>query len=375
MGSRFEQNGRQTIASGIQPDSAPTPVEQVEDISPAWMTAALKSAGVDADVSELTFAPIGTGQMADSFRFDLVYESAQVTAPYSVVVKMQASDELSRQAGAGRAYDSEVRFYTDLAPSLNIRTPNCYYAVGPDNDCRFALVLEDMAPAEQGDQLLGCDIESARSAVVNLAGLHGPRWCDPVLLDSVWQRSAVEKDMLAAMVADSTAGFIEHYGERISRYDVAVLQAFAPKCGDWLRGRDERFAPVHGDYRLDNLLFGQRSATSVEVAAVDWQTLDIGLPGRDLGYFLGNSLLPEDRRSSETELVRAYYDALLGYGIGDYPWQECFDDYRYGQFQGLMITVLAAVGLSHTERGDAMFMAMSSRACEAIRDLGSVELL
>ena len=73
--------------------------------------------------------------------------------------------------------------------------------------------------------------------------------------------------------------------------------------------------------------------------------------------------------------MRAYYDALRGYGVTDYSFEDCFDDYRYGHFQGLMITVLAAVGLSHTERGDAMFMAMSCRACEAIRDLDSLELL
>jgi aminoglycoside phosphotransferase (APT) family kinase protein len=181
--------------------------------------------------------------------------------------------------------------------------------------------------------------------------------------------------MLAAMVGASTEGFIEHYGEHISPDDTAVLQAFAPQCGAWLRGRSERFAPVHGDYRLDNLLFGKRTAAGVEVAAVDWQTLDIGLPGRDLAYFLGNSLLVEDRRSHECDLVRAYFDALIRYGVTGYTFEECFDDYRYGQFQGLMITVLAAVGLTHTERGDAMFMAMSSRACAAIRDLGSLELL
>jgi len=40
-----------------------------------------------------------------------------------------------------------------------------------------------------------------------------------------------------------------------------------------------------------------------------------------------------------------------------------------------MITVLAAVGLANTERGDDVFMAMASRACEAIRDLDSLTLL
>ncbi len=361
----------------MQPDGAPQPVERVEDISARWMTAALNSAGLDVDISEVTYAPIGTGQMADSFRFSLTDMSANVRRdmPRSVVVKMQAADELSREAGAGGAYNSEVRFYTDLASTLAIRTPRCYYAIGPDSNCRFALVLEDMAPAEQGDQLLGCDVASARSAVLNLAGLHGPRWCDPELLDTIWHRSPAEVDVLAAAVEDSTERFIEHYGERITHQEVSVLQAFAPKCAAWLQGRTLRFAPVHGDYRLDNLLFGQQTNTGVEVATVDWQTLDIGLPGRDLGYFLGNSLMPEDRRRWERELVRTYYDGLASYGVTDYSWAECYEDYRYGHFQGCCVWALAAVGLSHTERGDAMFMAMSSRACEAIRDLDSLALL
>ena len=41
---------------------------------------------------------------------------------------------------------------------------------------------------------------------------------------------------------------------------------------------------------------------------------------------------------------------------------------------GPLLPVLAAVGPTHMER-DADIMAISSRACEAIRDLESLELL
>lgn len=351
------------------------PVERVEDISAHWVTAALRDAGLEAEVSQLSFAAIGTGQMADSFRLSLAYSHDRTYLPSSMVLKMHAADALSRQAGAGGAYDSEVRFYTDLEPTLDVRVPRCFCALGPDQQYRFALLLEDMAPARQGDQLLGCNINAAHNAVLNLARLHGPRWCDPTLKDTLWYRTPQQRNALGALVLESTARFIEHYRRRISKDDESVLRAFAPRCTEWLQGRSERFAPVHGDYRLDNLLFGISGADGVEVTAVDWQTVDIGLPGRDLGYFLGNSLVPAERRRFEVELVRSYYDGLLRYDVDNYSWQDCFDDYRYGQFQGLMITVLASVGLSHTERGDAMFMAMSSRACEAIRDLDSFDLL
>jgi hypothetical protein len=356
----------------------PAPVERPDDLSAGWVEAALRHGGLDVEVDEVAFSPIGTGQMADSFRLELAYATSgpDVTAPRSIVVKMQAADALSRQAGARGAYETEVHFYTELAPMLSIRTPRCFYAVGPDEDHRFALVLEDLAPAEQGDQLRGCSVDQAHSAVVDLAGLHGPRWCDPTLVDLAWMRRIVEPlaDIVQGLLVDSTARFIDHYGPRLSDADATVLRGFADRSGRWFCARKERFAPIHGDYRLDNLLFATPAGGS-PVAAVDWQTAEIGLPGRDLGYFLGNSLLPEDRRKHELALVRSYHDALLEHAVADYSLDECFDDYRHGQFQGPLITVLAAVGLTHTERGDDMFMAMSSRACEAIRDLKSLELL
>ena len=153
-----------------------------------------------------------------------------------------------------------------------------------------------------------------------------------------------------------------------------ALRAFASRSGSWLLSRSERFSPIHGDYRLDNLLFATPAGGS-PVATVDWQTLEIGLPGRDLGYFLGNSLSSENRRECERELVAAYHEALVALGVKGHSLEECFDDYRHGQFQGLLVTVVASVMLTHTQRGDAMFMAMSSRACQAIRDLESLDLL
>jgi hypothetical protein len=110
-------------------------------------------------------------------------------------------------------------------------------------------------------------------------------------------------------------------------------------------------------------------------AAVDWQTLGVGLPGRDLAYFLGNGLLPDDRRSAERDLVEHYHQALVATGVTDHPLGECWEDYRFGQFQGPLITVLGAMHVEQTTRGDDMFMAMISRAGEAVRDLDALDLL
>ncbi len=94
---------------------------------------------------------------------------------------------------------------------------------------------------------------------------------------------------------------------------------------------------LHGDYRLDNLLFDPDGA---DVVAVDWQTLAVGPPARDLAYFLGTSLTVDDRRAAERELVAEYHAALCARGVSGYDADQCFDDYRLGQLQGPMITTM-----------------------------------
>ena len=152
--------------------------------------------------------------------------------------------------------------------------------------------------------------------------------------------------------------FIERF--HTARDDADVLRAFAPLAGHWMLGRPDRFGLVHGDYRLDNLLFAT-AAGGPPCTAVDWQLVAVGLPARDIGFFLGTGLPREERARHERGLVAAYHDALVGHGVDDYSFEQCWDDYRYGLFQGPLITVLGAMYATHTERGDDMFIAMTER--------------
>ena len=314
--------------------------------------------------------------MAESHRLALTYAPGRDDGPATVVAKVPAQGPESRAAGASGGYANEVGFYRELAETVTIQVPDCHYAAIGDDLGRFVLVLEDLAPAEQGDQLAGCSVQQARAAVETLAGLHGPRWCDPTLFDVTWlQRVTPETAFfLGEIMRSSTDGFVERYEDRMAADDVEMLRAFAAVTHEWVAARSERFGLVHGDYRLDNLLFAT-AAGGAPASVVDWQTVGIGLPARDLAYFLGNGLVPEDRRAHERDLVEVYHSALTAQGVADHSLAECWEDYRLGQFQGPLITVLGAMHVEQTDRGDDMFMAMISRAGEAIRDLGSLELL
>ncbi|MDH3707515.1 MAG: ecdysteroid 22-kinase family protein [Acidimicrobiia bacterium] len=346
----------------------------IDEVTAAWLATALSTADAPVEVAAVSASPVGTGQMADSFRVQIDYTAG--SGPATVVVKLAAQGELSRAAGAAGGYRNEVRYYRELHDTVAVRAPVCHRAEVTDDSTAFVLVLEDLAPAEQGDQIGGCTIEQACAAVDNLAGLHGPRWCDASLFDLDWLSRADPEAVVfgALLLVDATARFNERYADRLDQADAEVFTAYAQKAEAWLLGRSERFGLVHGDYRLDNLLFGT-AAGGDAVATVDWQTISIGLPARDLAYFCGNGLTIDDRRVYERELVEHYHRALQAHGVSDYDIDTCWDDYRFGHFQGPWTTILGAMHVEQTDRGDDMFMAMASRCGAAIRDLDSLELL
>ena len=128
----------------------------------------------------------------------------------------------------------------------------------------------------------------------------------------------------------------------------------------------------HGDYRLDNLLFGQTEAS--RPCVVDWQTVSLGAGLSDVSYFCGAGLQPEDRRA-ERVLVEEYHRQLVALGVEGYDWDQAWEDYRRYAFAGLLMAVGASMLVERTDRGDDMFMAMADRHASHALDLDSLELL
>jgi hypothetical protein len=330
----------------------------IEDVTPAWLSEAL-----GRPVSSVDAERVGTGQIGASYRLHLGWDG-----PPTLVAKLAAGDDEAR-ARVADGYKAEVRFYTELASTVRVRTPRCWYGAVAEDGMTFTLLLDDLAPAEPGVQADGCTVAQAAAAVENLAGLHAPRWCDPTLKDlGVMAFDASSAAFVGEVMQQGVAQFVERYAGQLDADDVATLQESAGAMEPFLLSRPERFALLHGDYRLDNLMFGE------EVHVVDWQTLTVGLPGRDLGYFLGTSLETADRRAHERDVVATYHRAL---GVDGYDLDTCWDDYRAGMFQGPMITVLGAIFATaeRSERADGMFLAMARRSCAAIRDLDAAAAL
>ena len=341
-----------------------------ENVTPAWLGSVL-----GADVRDVDVTPIGTGQTGATYRVSASYATA-VDLPGTFAVKLPAQDDAVRERVA-LGYRSEVEFYTDVATQMRVPVPGCYYSDISDSGADFVLVLADMAPAVQGDQIAGCTPAEAQLAVDAIAGLHGPSWCDPTWLGLASISMPKPGDEAAAkglgdvsvMAADIT---IEKLGPRMCAEDRETLRAAMGLVTPWLLAEPDRFSLMHGDYRLDNLLF---DPDRTRITVVDWQTMGVGLPTRDLAYFTATSLAPEMRAEIERDLVGRYHEALVGYDVTGYDADTCWRDYRLGVVQAPLISALGFAFAASTERGDEMMLAMFHRGCRAIRELETLELI
>lgn len=346
-----------------------------DHLAPAWLTPAWLGSTLGREVTSFTVKRIGDGLVGMNLRLGITSPDPQ--APASLVVKLPSPDPLSRASGVAlRNYEREVRFYRDLASTVDIRVASCHHAEWQEATGDFVLVLEDLAPGAQGDQVAGCTVDQARTAVVELARLHGPRWNDASLGDLEWLSRRTSADDTARLVeywALFMPGFLATYARYLDAPALDLLAAFGPRLGDWVDGRREPFTVTHGDYRLDNLMFAT-PAGGYPVAAVDWQTPGHGPALSDVSYFLGAGLLPELRREVEADIVAEYCAALGAYGVhpaADWVWQQ----YRREAFAGVVMAVVASQVVAASGRSEAMFTAMATRHLQHALDLGSFDAI
>ena len=349
------------------------------EVDAAWLTEQLQRAGYgDTEVASFTSEQIGTGQIGQCHRYRLAYKSRDPGVPDTLVGKFPSDDEVSRATAVTlRNYYIEVRFYQQLAPNLSIRTPRCYFAEIIDEGPEFALLLEDLAPARQGDQIGGCDAVVAQQAALALVGLQAPYWCDEGLREFDWLNPAPDDTglNLVDLYRHTLPGFTERFGELLSAEQLELFNALGQAESPYLFQPPERwFCLEHGDYRLDNMLIDDRG-DSPGIAVVDWQTYRIGKPLNDVAYAIGAGMLPEHRREAEADIVRDYHAALCEAGVQDMDWEDCWREYRAATLSGFPITVIASVMAGRTERGDAMFHAMADRHSRHALDHDAAEFL
>ncbi len=355
----------------------PMLLRHAADVTPEWLTDSLRGAGAvqeGARVTSFETEQIGTGQMADTTRFSLVFDQPGA-GPAAVVGKFASADEQSRSTGlALRAYEIEIRFYREVATRVAARVPKAYLAEVEPETGWFTLLLEDIAGGAQGDQIAACGPDTAAAVLEEMAGLHAPCWESSDLAGLEWlNRATPESDgLLCVLVSSLLPGFLERYEDTLAPEHREVCRLFAEHLPAWLHLRSGPRTASHGDFRLDNLLF---QTTNPRPVVVDWQTVAWASGSSDVAYFIGGCLSADDRRAYEPELLAHYHDALCRRGVPDYSLEQLRQDTRRDSFGGLLMAIVASMVVQRTERGDLMFLTSTTRHAQHALDVDAPALL
>ncbi len=343
-----------------------------EHFTPRWLCEAAGFGG--SKLRGFDTAPIGTGQMCDSFRLSFDWEH-QGDAPSSIVAKCPAADEASRNAGkAMHCYELEARWYQTFAREAPLRTPHCYHVALGEDLASFVLLLEDLAPATQGDQLRGADVAQIEQVLAEAAKLHAYFWNDPRLSELPWLNYGEgNRDFIRAFVPQVYPEFCARYKTRLAPEVFEFGGDLVARWDQFLADRETPKTIAHNDLRLDNMLFTDADGRAI---VVDWQTLGRGAGPTDVAYLMGTSFADASARAScEEALVRRYFDDLIAHGVTGYQWGRCWQTYKLGAFSGFVMALIASMLVERTERGDEMFAVMAERPALQALHLGSLELL
>jgi thiamine kinase-like enzyme len=229
------------------------------------------------------------------------------------------------------------------------------------------------------DQITGCHVTDAEVAVDAMAALHAHSWSGSRFADMPWLPSYADPpfpQVIAGMYKQSWPRALELAGERMP----ANIRNFGERYEElvpWFLEQlsQEPLTFCHGDFRLDNLFFGPRDGKP-PVTIVDWQICFRGRAGYDFGYFVSQSLTPEDRRECEGALMDRYLKALAALGV-EYPRDELVKDYKRTTAWCFIypIVSIGQVEFANERQMELIMHAFLDRAMAAIEDTGALDIL
>jgi hypothetical protein len=354
-------------------------------LTPEWLTQALRGTHTitDATVTSCHIEVFGEGKgfSGQIARIGLRYDSAQASAPASLIAKFQFAPldpDIRAAVFQSRMYEREFRFYRDVAQDIALRTPRLYYSALRPETAECLLLLEDRAPAQTLNMLDGCTAEDAALVLRHIATFHAAWWQHPRLEVMDWlpafdaqaendqRQYARSWEVFLEKVGDLLPAGLVPLGARLKQQVVAVKRYL---------GQPPRTF-VHGDFHLHNLLFDS-SGGARTLTVIDWQACCRGQAMRDLVHFLVTGLPTDQRRAHERDLLRLYHTTLTEHGVRDYSLEQCLHDYRFTMLDELyfLVMVLAHIDFSVNEAAARLRDMAIERAGTAILDHHAGELL
>ena len=314
--------------------------EGIEDVTPEWLTAALRPAIGDARVESFDAERIGEeyGFAGRLYRLKVRYD--RNAAPTSVVAKLpnpaaRWAQDPARRRRLFERNASEVRFYQEIGERAGMRLPRPYYAAIEEDGERYVILMEDLTSGRLASTLGPLPADRIAQVLESTAKMHALWWQEDALPGMAWLPRWGRGGESAQRRLDSSRGpFLEQFGRWIPKVVQRMITDLVSSYGavlEQLGGPPWTLA--HADLHFDNILFDVPGAP---VAVVDWQGVSRARGAVDLRFTVAD--WPDLRERSA--LLRGYHEALLRGGVTGYSFDDLVEDCRLGLLQHLGGVVL-----------------------------------
>jgi len=354
------------------------------ELSGEWLTTVLQACGAlpaGGRVTGLSTTPVGEGigMLGVLARAELELEGDTDGAPRSLIAKFPTQVAGNRAvAMAFRLYEREIRFYLDIEPQVDVSAPRCYGGEIDTASGDAVLLLEDLGGYRTGDQVAGCSADEAITILDAVVALHARFWDrtdDPVLASVPSVDDQFQIDGIAAGTAAGWDPCMEIFGDVVPDEIRRARDRFIAAVPELHRMMARRRQTViHGDVRLDNMMFGS-PPDQREVVLLDWSLIKTNAM-HDVAYLVSQNVRTDERRANERRIIEHHHRRLEELGVRDYTPEQCWEDYRLSVLHMFAYAIVIAGTLDPSnERGAAFMRELVARACATVMDHDLLDLL
>lgn len=358
--------------------------EGLQDLTAAWLTEALRPTGIVTQVNVISDDAEGIdavrGVVGETVRLNLTYDADATDVPSSLIAKLSSSNSANR-AGyhALKMYEREVRFYEQLAPQIELVTPDCYYSAIDLETGHSVLLLEDLTGGRNINKFGNCSLAEAELAISQIAHFHATWWESPQLNEMDWMPRLKTTDFqrVQHLYQQRWGLFLEKVGQILPEPMLQIGENLGHHLVNYFLYLEDAPRTIrHNDYQPSNMFFQTASNGDLSLVVFDWQLITFGRGVSDVASFLSKGVRSEVRQTHEMVWLKMYHTTLVEGGVEAYSFEECLNDYRLAMFEGWWRMVFLVGGGNLTQEEEAGFCnILLPRYCAAILDLNAGELL
>ncbi|MCG3227092.1 MAG: hypothetical protein H7645_09240 [Candidatus Heimdallarchaeota archaeon] len=369
-------------------------ITDIEQLTPEWLTDIFKDNGFlnKGKVTTITRNSLDAfSSRVNALELTFSEDNLMESVSSRVIIKTA-----SPKAKHSQFFNKkEVEFYNLVAGQLSgILIPICYDAKFSEETGQSHIILEDLSTTHNEYKMTNWPLPPLKRyyerAIDCLAEFHA-YWWDHKRLTEISQHSyffsnfressshenefcilsippkyETEEDILNRM--------LKFLGDRISdeRKELfrIVFSLFPQIAYD--RIKRNNITLLNCDAHIHHFFYPKDTKKEQnKVKLIDWQGWSLGMGCKDLVFMIGLWWYSDRRTMMETELVKRYHNNLLKYGVKNYSWDDCWDDYRLCAFLNLYRVVL----WWNLDNSPGLWWDALERSFNTIEDLKCMELL